>query len=109
MSRDADPRRLTMPSGIRVPVPHGGRITAAFASPSVATVSLVYPFEDHDRLVAFYDAVLAGWESSGRADADSTRYEYCSGSDTVVIYACVDTESDGFDIDATCLVITQAP
>lgn len=69
--------------------------------------SLVYPLDEYDALVRFYDDALDGWTCS-HTDAEGSRSsEYSRGSSTVIVNLCVDTESAGFEIDATCVALTQ--
>ncbi len=96
------------PTSLEIPIPEGGTITAAYASTTVVTVAVVYPLDDYLRLIAFFDAVLEGWDRTSESGPDTTRCEYWSGSDTVVVTVCVDTETAGFEVDAACVAITQA-
>lgn len=78
-----------------------------YESVNATTVSLVYPLTAYSGLVRFYDDALVGWIRS-RTDVEGSRScEYSRDSSTVVVNVCIDTESDGYEIDATCVAITQ--
>ncbi len=100
-------RSPTWPKSLTIAVRPRGRITSVYESTTITTVTLVYPLESYDGLIEFYDDVLVGWACS-RTEGDGSRNtEYSLNSSTVVVNLCVDTERDGFDIDATCVAITQ--
>lgn len=70
---------------------------------------MVYPLEAYEGLIRFYDDALAGWACS-RSEVHGTRSsEYSLDSCTVSVNHCIDTASAGFEIDATCVAITQVP
>ena len=61
-----------VPEGMKVAIPDGGEVIQSFSDSSNRSVTLEYPADRYDELVAFYDNELEGAEVTRSASTTST-------------------------------------
>lgn len=106
-ARFSDGPRLDVPTSLAIPVPDGGRVASSFESPTVVTVSVVYPMNRLDELVRFYKDELDDWSRSGEGPSNGHSVQFHTDTSSVSIGPCIDVESTGVDVDAACVSVTQ--
>ena len=107
-----------LPDGFPVPVPDGGEVMSVFSSSQEeASVSLSYPIDRYDELVAFYSDWTAGqpgeWNTSTstfNSGGQTTRTTSWFGDTTnanvnIGVVDCHDFTSDTDQYNAACVTI----
>ncbi len=102
-----DTQHPHLPESLTIRILDGGSVASSYESSTVVTVSLVYPLNRFEELVAFYRSVLIGWNRLENGGPNGSSVQFHSGADSVNVGVCVDMESAGVDIDAACVSITQ--
>jgi len=103
-----------VPDDLTVPVPGGGEVTATFSSESDVTVALMYPQNEFDSLVSFYDDALnpdsddvQRNESTFSGDDGTTRSVFWNASEggwQVSVTDCYGLEGE---LDSVCVNIYE--
>lgn len=104
-----------VPAGLEMPVPDGGNATASGTDASSIFVSLVYPGDRYDEIVATYESWTASngeeWQKStgtfevgGEQQRSAT---WSSGSTAIVVTDCIDVTSGSSSLDAVCVTLNQ--
>lgn len=97
-----------IPQSLLIPVPSGGRVASSFESAGVVVVSVVFPMQRLEDLIDFYTTELSGWSrSEGEAIEKPSPVQFHRASSSVLVGPCVDVETGGTDVNATCVWITQ--
>ena len=104
-----------VPAGLSVPVVDGGQVTGSASSDTNISVSLMYPGDQFDALVADYQAWADGsglevqkTESTFESDGDEIRnvsWSTNDGSVFVTVADCIDIDSGEFD--SSCVTIYE--
>ncbi len=83
------------------------RVTSSFESSEVVMVSVVFPMLRLRELIDFYANELSEWTRSEACATNGSLVQFDRGASSVTVGPCVDVESQGTDINATCVSITQ--
>jgi hypothetical protein len=104
-----------IPEGLTVPVPSGGDVVGAASSDTDISVSLMFPGDQYDDLVAQYQSWADGSgeevaKSESTYDSDGTEirnvsWSTNSGSVFVTVSDCISVESGEFD--SACVTIYE--
>lgn len=102
-----------IPDGFPVPFPDGGKVQSVFTSDGAAAVSLAYPRDRYDELVAYYEDWVAGqggeWSTSSFTNDDGSGgqmrgHSWWQGADiNLGVTDCVSLDGDGGTVDSTCV------
>jgi hypothetical protein len=110
---------VEIPSELQIPVPDGGSATTAGTQDGAVFVSLTYPIERYDELVAFYDDWTAGtggeWDTSTSTfEMDGQTQRSASWAETgvgsyIAVNDCFDVYGDGDSdtLNAACVTINE--
>jgi hypothetical protein len=110
---------VEIPSELQIPVPDGGSATTAGTQEGAVFVSITYPIERYDDLVAFYDDWTSGsgeeWDTStstfemdGQTQRSASWAETSVGS-YIAVNDCFDVyeDSDSTTLNAVCVTINE--
>lgn len=110
---------VEIPDELQIPVPDGGSATTAGAQDGAVFVSITYPIDRYDELVAFYDKWTSGtgdeWDTStstfemnGQTQRSASWAETGAGS-YIAVNDCFDafgdTNSDA--LNAACVIVNE--
>ena len=111
---------VEIPSELQIPVPGGGSATSAGTQDGAVFVSITYPTERYDELVAFYDNWTSGtgdeWDTSTATfDMDGQTQRSASWAETgvgsyIAVNDCFDVfgDTDSDTLNATCVTINES-
>jgi len=104
-----------IPDGFPVPFPDGGTVQSVFTSDGAAAVSLAYPRDRYDELVAYYadwvDGQSGEWSTSSFANDDGSGGQmrgnsWWQGADVNLgVTDCVSLDGDGGTVDSACVSV----
>ena len=110
---------VEIPSELQIPVPDGGSATTAGTQEGAVFVSITYPIERYDDLVAFYDDWTSGsgeeWDTStstfemdGQTQRSASWAETSVGS-YIAVNDCFDVfgDTDSDTPNAACVTINE--
>lgn len=102
-----------IPDGFPVPFPDGGSVQSVFTSDTAASVSLAYPKDRFDELVAYYEAWTADqggeWSTSSFTNDDGSGgvirgHSWWQGADVNLgVTDCFTLDGEGDNTNATCV------
>ena len=111
---------VEIPGELQIPVPDGGNATTAGAQDGAVFVSITYPIDRYDELVAFYDDWTSGtgdeWDSStstfemdGQTQRSASWAETGAGS-YIAVNDCFDAfrDTDSDSPNAACVIVNEA-
>ena len=106
-----------LPDELEIPVPDGGDVMTSIVAEETISVSLIYDQARYDELVSFYEDWTGGsgdeWETqtmnidTGEVSQRSTIFTSETGDGFVMVGDCFSMESEGGELDATCVTINQ--
>ena len=110
---------VEIPSELQIPVPDGGNATTAGTQDGAVFVSITYPIDRYDELVAFYDDWTSGtgdeWDSStstfemdGQTQRSASWAESGVGS-YIAVNDCLDAfgDTNSDTLNAACLIVNE--
>lgn len=102
-----------IPDGFPVPFPDGGSVQSVFTSDTAASVSLAYPKDRFDELVAYYEAWTADqggeWSTSSFTNDDGSGgvvrgHSWWQGADVNLgVTDCFSLDGEGDTTNAACV------
>jgi len=110
---------VEVPGELQIPVPDGGSATSAGTQDGAVFVSITYPVDRYDELVAFYDNWTSGtgdeWDTSTATfDMDGQTQRSASWAETgvgsyIAVNDCFDVfgDIDSDTLNAACVTINE--
>ncbi len=108
---------IPLPDGLTIPVPDGGSATQTGSDGSYVFVSLIYPRDRYEEIVAFYDDWTDGtgteWSRSestfSAGDAGTQRSVFfADGATAISVSDCFTLQGGSDQFDGACVTINES-